>query len=416
MTTAHAKSNPAVGLGPHNSRQEWLTVFVCFVVYGALFLDRLAPLFIVSLIAADLGVPSQFEGSVALLIGLGYAAAMPVVRATSGRWPNRPRVVAALTASAILGAVSASAGSWMLFILLRGLSGFVAGTGAPALNVLVFSAAPLHRRGRDLGIVLSSTRWVGSFLAPVIVTGITVAAGWRPALIVSAGILASSIILLTFLAPTDSTSTNRRPDAEPFRLHEGGRRNIALSAVGCTILLTWLVVWSQSSVPLVGDWLSVNPATAGRFAGLFGLSAGVASLAIPLVSDRVGRGRAIRVSAIVGALGAAAVGVLATLEVNPGTLVVGATILLGGVAMGGLPLVLSIVPGEAVASGDVSRGLVVPIASAELLGAALMPALAGWAAATLRPSMVVAMCGILIMGLALLAGALRDLPHPQHTP
>lgn len=53
---------------------------------------------------------------------------------------------------------------------------------------------------------------------------------------------------------------------------------------------------------------------------------------------------------------------------------------LAGVAMGALPLVLSIVPAEAVSRGDVGQALRVPIVTGELVGGALLPAiaLAGW--------------------------------------
>ncbi|QBI21010.1 hypothetical protein ER308_16460 [Egibacter rhizosphaerae] len=75
---------------------------------------------------------------------------------------------------------------------------------------------------------------------------------------------------------------------------------------------------------------------------------------------------------------------------------------MGGVGMGGLPLVISIVPAEAVAEGEVSRALLVPIASAELLGAAaLLLAAAAAAAAVGHPPVVAATAA----GLVVLAAA-----------
>lgn len=65
---------------------------------------------------------------------------------------------------------------------------------------------------------------------------------------------------------------------------------------------------------------------------------------------------------------------------------------LAGVAMGALPLVLSIVPAEAVARGDVGQALRVPIVTGELVGGALLPAiaLAGWVSEAVSIAVVAA--------------------------
>ena len=65
--------------------------------YGSISFDRLAPLYLVALSPRDLGVPSAAEGTLAPMIGFGWALAMPIVRTTTGRFDDRSRIAAAAT-------------------------------------------------------------------------------------------------------------------------------------------------------------------------------------------------------------------------------------------------------------------------------------------------------------------------------
>jgi hypothetical protein len=89
--------------------------------------------------------------------------------------------------------------------------------------------------------------------------------------------------------------------------------------------------------------------------------------------------------------------------------VVTLSLLLSGVAMGGLPLVISIIPAEAVATGDVGRALTGPIAGGEILGAAVLPALAAVVAVPLGQAWVLALTAIGVLGLVGISAALRPL-------
>lgn len=400
------------------SRREAVTVGGAFVLYGSIFFDRLAPLYLVGLIAADLGVPSAWEGTLALLIGLGWAAAMPLVRATSGRVSDRTRILVAAGLAGTISLASAASGGWVLFVLLRGLVGLCAASGAPAVTSLVFSAAPEHRRGLDLGIVQSSTRIVGSLVSPVVVTAVAAAAGWRAGIVTSGAFLLLGALVLSIAVPRHRPrkgGTVVRPSGA-FAYRRGGRRNVALSTLGCALLLSWLTVWSQSSVPLVGDWLSVPPATAGRYVGLFGVGAGTAALGLPILSDRIGRRAALAWAGVLGGTGGLVLGGFAAAGVVPPIVVVGAALVMAGSAMGGLPLVISIVPAEAVASGDIGRALTGPIAGGEVLGSAALPALAAWAAVPLGRPVVLMLAASGVVALVAVAVLLQPLAPVEEEP
>lgn len=388
-------------------RRERATVAGAFLVYGAVFFDRLAPLYLVGLVAADLGIPSAWEGTLALCIGLGWAGAMPLVRATTGRFDDRTRILLAAGVGGVVSLASAAAGGWVVFVLLRGLGGLVAASGAPATTALVFSAAPADRRGRDLGIVQSSTRVLGSLVSPVVVTAVAVAAGWRPAIVVSGVLLLLGGLVLALLVPTGPGPGVVRHTRHDFTYLPGGRRNVVLCTIGCVLLLTWLTVWSQSSVLVVRDWLGVDADTAGRYVGLFGFGAAAAALLVPVVSDRIGRRGALAVAGLLGGAGGLVVGGLAAASVRPPAVVLWIALLLAGGAMGGLPLTISIVPAEAVATGDVGRAVTGPIAGGEVVGSAMLPALAAWAAVGIGRPGVLMLAAAGVLGLVGVAAALR---------
>ncbi len=391
-------------------RGEVATVAGAFLVYGSVFFDRLAPLYLVGLIAADLGVPSAVEGTLALCIGLGWAAAMPLVRATTGRWSDRTRILAAAGIGGMVSLVSATAGGWLAFVLLRGLGGLAAGSGAPAVTSLVFSAAPDDRRGRDLGIVQSSTRLLGSLVSPVVVTAVAVAVDWRAAIATSGGLLLLGGVLLALLVPAGrgggvAVGTTKHD----FRYRPGGRRNVVLVTIGSGLLLGWLTIWSQSAVALVRAWLDLGADAAGRQVGLFGVGAAAAALLVPVVSDRIGRRAALALAGGLGGGGGLALGAMAAADVHPPTAVVWLVLVLAGAAMGGLPLCISIMPAETVASGDVGRAVAVPIAGGEVVGSAALPAVAAWAATALGRPVVLMLGAVGVLSLVALSRLLRPL-------
>ena len=389
--------------------RELPTVTGTFLAYGALFFDRLAPLYLVALIADDLPVSRDSQGTLALAIGLGWAGSMVLARWASSRWGNRHRILAAAAGVALLGVASAAVTSWIAFVVLRGLGGLLAGTAAPAVTALSFAAAPPRRRGLDLGVVQSSTRLLGSLVSPVVVTAVAVAVDWRMALFTSSAVVVASALALALLVPADPPPTDAAATTA-YTLHPGGRRNILLCTASSVALLMWLIVVSQGAGPFLQAWLDLSLVETGRLLGLFGIGAWLATLIVPLSSDRVGRRVALAFSSLVG--GAAGLGTVVAAYGSVGGWLTAATLItLSGVAMGGLPLVISIIPAEAVASGDVGRPGTAPVIGAEALGGAVLPAVALAASGWVGMPVVL---GIVAASLLLVAAlSLALLPPPR---
>ena len=395
------------------SPREVPTITGTFLAYGALFFDRLAPLYLVALIADDLPVSRAGQGALALTIGLGWAGSMILARWASGRWGNRRRILVAAAGVALLGAASAMVSGWIAFVVLRGLGGLFAGTAAPAVTALSFAAAPPRRRGLDLGVVQSSTRLLGSLVSPAVVTAVAAAYDWRVALLTSSGFVLVGAIALTLLVPADPPPANNTDASAAPVLHPGGRRNVLLCTASSVALVAWLIVVSQGAGPLLRAWLDLGVAEAGSLLSLFGVGAWLATLIVPLTSDRLGRRMALATSSLIG--GAAGLGVaIAANDSAGGPLIAAALMILSGVAMGGLPLVISIIPAEAVAYGDVGRAVTAPIIGAELLGGAVLPAVAFAVAGQVGLPALLGTAAILLLLVAALSFGLRPPSPPTH--
>ena len=230
------------------------------------------------------------------------------------------------------------------------------------------------------------------------------------ALLTSSGFVVLGAIALAVLVPADPPPSDNAVAAATPVLHPGGRRNIVVCTASSVALVMWLIVVSQSAGPLLRVWFDLGVAEAGSLLSLFGVGAWLATLVVPLASDRIGRRMALAVSSLVG--GAAGLGVaIAANESAGGLLTAAVLVTFSGVAMGGLPLVISIIPAEAVASGDVGRGLAAPIIGAELLGGAVLPAVALASAGWVGASAILGVTAGLLLLVAASSFALRSPPH-----
>jgi hypothetical protein len=344
-------------------RTEVRVVAGTTLIYGSLFLDRLAPLYLIVIVRAELGLSA---GALALLpvsIGLGWASSMALGHWLSGRISDRSRIALGAGGAALLHLVSAQVAPWWAFLLLR----------------FVFRWAPAARRGLDIGIVFSATRLFGSLVSPIVVLAIAVRAGWQTALGVSAaGLLLSAMAFLVLVptAPAPTASRHERRAEARTTLRPGGRRDIALASGVGILLVTWLTVVSQSGPTVVVDALGVTPDQAGTVVGAFGIGGWLAALAVPALSDRIGRPRAVGGATSLGAAAGLTLSMLFAQQGAVSPWLPAVLLGIGGVAMGALPLALSIIPGEAVLRGDPGRAVAWPVVGSEIVGSALLPGIA----------------------------------------
>lgn len=351
------------------------TVAAGFLLYGALFTDRLAPLFLADRIGAAFEVDASALGLLPFAIALGWLLGLAAGRLVGRRISLQQRLWVGALVTATAGMASLLAPNFALFLLLRLLGGIGANITSPALIALVVRASPPHRRGIALGTVMSSTRIAGSFAAPIALTAIVAQAGWQPALAVATGTLLLAIGPVVLLVPRHVGSAEAPAKSLPPVYREEGPRILAIAGVLAMLTFLWLTLISQGSVPMLESWLGVDVTTAGRLLGWFGIGSTVAAIGVPLWSDR-SRAAAVGGSCLVAAVAGGYLGIAVLLDWQPATVVVGLCFALAGIGLGGLPLAISVLPADAVREGDVDRAIEVPIISAELVGGAILPAVA----------------------------------------
>lgn len=377
---------------------------------GSAFFVRQAPLFSIEDIRGYFGQGEAADALLSAAIGIGWAGGLAVAHVTSGRWPNRWRVIAGLTVAGG-GTLFVLVGlQWWVVVVGHGLACLGAGSTTPAVLSAAYGAVPHARRGLAAGTVLSGSRIGGSIIAPLVVIPLTASHGWRLPIVI--GLLA--IVTVALLAPR-AIASHSPLDAPPSRqlvYHPGGRRNLTISAFNCSVLLLWVTAVAQFGGPMLEEWLGSGAGVRGAILGSFGVGASVAAFAVPMWSDRIGRRLGQIATLAVGAAAGLGLSLLAAGESGSVALVL-ALLLLGGTSMGGLPMALALIPADAIAVGDRGRAMIVPTVTAELLGGGLGPAGLAVLDAEAGPVAPIAVsAGLLVVGIAV---SLLLVPMPSPT-
>src|SRR6185312_7301169 len=134
--------------------------------------------------------------------------------------------------------------------------------------------------------------FMGSFVAPVMLVAFAQAFGWRHAFFIAGApglILALSLAWLVRVPrPPVAAATGRTFSVDSFRSVLTDR-NVLLCAILSVLLVSYLVVcWAFMPLYLTRV-RGYDAATMGWLMGSLGISATVASLVIPAISDRIGR-------------------------------------------------------------------------------------------------------------------------------
>jgi MFS family permease len=347
------------------------TLLVGFLTLATVFFTRQAPLFAIGTISDDFSVDDLSDAYLTGAIGLGWAAGLLSAQWTSQRWSPRRRVVTGLTVAACGTGIVIVAPAWSVLVAGHAIACAGAGSSTPAMMSAAYGSLSNARRGLAAGAVLSGSRIGGNLIAPIVVVPLAAHVSWR--LPIALGV--ATLLITASLArrviqtqqPTSPTASRR------IHYYPRARRNLALSSFNCAVLLLWVTAVSQFGSPLLDSWLGSGPLTRGVILGGFGAGAALASFAVPTWSDRIGRRTGQTVTLGTGAAAGCAIALLAATETGSAAVAL-PLLVLGGFAMGGLPMALSLIPADTVAAGDRGRAMVIPALAAEVAGGGIAPA------------------------------------------
>jgi predicted MFS family arabinose efflux permease len=289
---------------------------------------------------------------------------------------------------------------------MRMLMGAAEGGIMPISQTLIAADIDEKHRGLAMGVAQGfGSSLMGSFVAPVLLVAFAEAFGWRNAFflagvpgIVIALLMAKLIrppaaaqsptaaaVALTpgaagpMAAPADPASPPAAPAHRPFELGSYRavlqERNIVLCAALSVLLVSYLVVCWAFMPLFLTQVRGFSESAMSWLMGSLGISATVASFAIPGLSDRIGRRRPMIVLPLV-----AVIVPLGAMFYDGPVVLLGAIFVVGWLVTGTMPLFMAAVPAESVDAGHIAGALGVCMGAGELIGGVLAPSIAGYAA------------------------------------
>lgn len=390
--------------------------------FGIVLFDRNALSFLMPFIQPELKLSNTQVGVLASALSLTWAVAAFGIGVISDRFGSRKQLlVLATLAFSVCSFGSGLAVSFVTMLGARLLMGVAEGGIMPISQSLIATEVDARHRGLAMGVTQGfGSSLLGSFVAPVALVAFATAFGWRHAFFLAGapGVLVALLMVWVIRAPAE---VGARPEQEALKrraarsglaegaLAEGGRaqeeldergaaqsrsalaeravapkrsllsvledRNIVLCALIGILLVSYLVVcWAFMPLYLT-QVRKYDPETMGWLMGTLGISATIASSAIPALSDRIGR-RFVTIAMPLIAI----ILPIAALYYTGSTWGLAAIFFCGWAVTGIFPLFMATIPSESVDARHMASALGVCMGAGEIVGGVLSPSLAGYLA------------------------------------
>ena len=364
----------------HNVRYQVSLTALLSLNFGFVLFDRNASSFLMPFIQPDLGLTNTQVGLVSGALSFTWAFAALGIGAISDRTGSRKGLlILATLAFSICSFASGLAASFAMLIGARLLMGVAEGGIMPISQSLIASEVDPRHRGLAMGVAQGlGSSLLGSFVAPVMLVAFAEAFGWRHAFFLAGAPGLLMVILLAWVV--------RAPRVQPARTATSAfsraslraviaERNVVLCSILSVLLVSYLVVCWTFMPLFLTQVRGYEAKTMGWLMGSLGISATIASTAIPALSDRIGRrGLMIAMPLI------AVVLPLAAMYFTGPAWSMAAIFVVGWSVTGVFPLFMAAVPSESVDARHIASALGICMGTGELIGGVLSPFLAGFAA------------------------------------
>ncbi|MFM1877354.1 MAG: hypothetical protein RLZZ241_220 [Bacteroidota bacterium] len=344
------------------------------LIFGALFFDRLALNYLVPYVAKDLSLNNTQIGLLAAGLSLAWAFSSYFTTSWSEvKNRNKMTFILAIVIFSICSVGSGLATGFALLLLARIVMGLAEGPVIPLAQLFVERESSPNRLGINVGILQAvGSALFGSILAPVILIQLAEDMDWRKAFYIASipGLILASI---TFFYLKNSTAQSKN------HVEEKGIRFkdlIKYHNIKWGIIVACCVMgWWFATLPFITKFFTdVQGMIAGEMQktmGLLGVSMLFFSLFFPGISDKIGRKRTLLIAILIGMCFPFAVYYL-----NETMIHLPAMLLSYGM-VGTIPLVVAVIPSEAVPNHlkGVAIGLVTAVG--EVVGGVTVPAIAG---------------------------------------
>jgi len=408
--------------------------------FGLVLFDRNAPNFLMPFMQPELGLTNTQVGLLSAALSLTWAKAAFWIGRISDRTGSRKGLlVLATVLFSICSFGSGLATGFALLLATRLLMGAAEGGIMPLSQSLIASDVDARHRGLAMGVAQGfGSSLMGSFVAPVMLVWFANHFGWRHAFFLAgAPGLAMAFALAWFIRlprarpagqPAAAAGSAVRSAGVTSASTAGGgpaftatsfrtvlaEPNVRSCAVLSILLVSYLVVCWAFMPLFLTKVRGFDATTMGWLMGSLGISATVASSAIPWLSDYIGRRSVLIVTPFI-----AVALPLAALFYSGSVWSLGAVFVIGWVVTGIFPLFMAAIPFESVAASHVATALGICMGAGELIGGVLSPYIAGFAADRVglqAPLWIMAglafLAGFVALAVRETAPRLRSATHP----
>lgn len=366
--------------------------FVFGITWGLGGLDRVMVGLAAPAYLPALGLNLSHLGLIAAANGAGVALGAWIIGPLSEYYGRKLGTIWGNLGEHLFSGLSAIVGGFLSMVGARALMGACVGALYGPSYAAISEESPPEKRGHYVGLAQSFWPLIGMGIGPIVAGYLMTTVGWRWsfALIAIPGILCV-IYLASFMREPASVAANikrRQETGKRTLMHEGKEvhlwdvlkyRNILLSTLISISSMGYLFVLFTFVPVFFGKVHGLNPVQTGWVMCGGGFIVFIGQNVMPRISDHIGRKPALLLLFALGALG----GILFAIA-PPGTsmplLALYFALFCAGLAS--YPLFLALVPIESVPFTIAATAVAVPQGVGEVLGATLLPALAGFIAQT----------------------------------
>ena len=366
----------------NSTRYQVLLTSLLSLNFGFVLFDRNAVNFLMPFIQPELELSNTQVGLLSSGLSLTWAVSALGIGVLADRMGSRKALLVWMTLLfSLCSFFSGIAVSFVMLLAARLLMGLAEGGIMPVSQAMLATEIAPQHRGLAMGVAQGfGSSLMGSFVAPVLLVAFATAFGWRHSFFLAGlpGLLMAFLLWRCVREPrVAATPAAAAGTAEPAgSLREAlADRNVILSALIGILLVSYLVVcWAFMPLYLT-QVRAYDPATMGWLMGALGISATIASTAVPALSDHIGRLKPMLLFPLLGLLLP-----LSALFFTGSAWSLAALFALGWTVTGVFPLFMATIPSESVAPRHVASALGFCMGISEIIGGVLSPFLAGVAA------------------------------------
>lgn len=377
-TTASTLNGTTDPAGASSRGYERRMVLITSMVVSFVAADRYATGYLAPYLVEAFDLSKAQIGAVYSVQAVAVAIAGYGVGFLSDRLGRRTALLVPLLVLAAIASIGVlPVQAYFMLLILRAASGAVLGGIVPVTQAITTAQSNPARVGRNIAIQTLFLFLVSQMVAPIVLTRVADHWGWQAGYAVSAlPFLIMAAVLARFIKDSPGARTMAQADtAATTALSPEARRTVLLCMVISAGFTFWAIIHSTFLALYLVERFGYTPIAAGNTIGMLGLAGAIGGIGLPLLSDYIGRRRAL----ILGMLLAASLPATLLLWTGP-SLGLHVLLFMGWIAMGCLPIHAVLVPSDIVPAARVASTVALILAVGEILGGVVGPIAGGWLA------------------------------------